>query len=124
MKFVFTICTGMLFTVAFAQQTEKKGSVFQHIGIQDATIDSSITPLKSDTGRVIIMESSKTRKSKNMEIPTRRDDISKGYTTPVRKLSGKGLAPMPGTDSLGKHDTIPHKVPRPKVIIRRTPQKK
>ncbi|PRD52091.1 hypothetical protein C5749_17505 [Sphingobacterium gobiense] len=110
--------------VASAQQTEKRGSIFLSDSTLFATIDTSINSLKSDTSQMMISENSKRRKSKSMEIPTHRDDITKGYTTPVRKMSGKGLAPMPGTDSLDNYDTIPDRTFPPKVIIRSTSEKK
>lgn len=124
MKFVFTICTGLLVTVASAQQTEKRERAFLSDSTQFAAIDTSINPLKSDTSQVMIIENSKQRKYNSIEIPTYRDDITKGYTTPVRKMSGKGLAPMPGTDSLDSANTIPDKIFPPKVIIRGAPEKK
>lgn len=107
MKLLLTIYCCMLYTTSFAQH-EETDKVKQHLILQADGQDS--IPHKN-------------KKDNSIDIPTIKSDSQIIQTTPIRRLSGKGLAPMPGTDSLEVHDTIPDKISPPKVLIRRAPEK-
>jgi hypothetical protein len=63
-----------------------------------------------------------TPKDENVSIPNALENkkIKVDYNMPIKKLSGKNLAPMPGTENLDKSENIKAK----DSLIRKIPYKK
>lgn len=125
MRLLLTICCCILYVASFGQRKEDDtvkpdiAAKGDSVGIRPAPLRDSIS---TDDQIVWLRTEDINNKDSAIRIPTLKPDSQAIYTTPVQKLTGKGIAPMPGTDSLDRQDTSNY-VYSPKIIIRTAPQK-
>ena|SRR5690606_1072115 len=113
MKLLLTIYCCLLCAVSFGQR-------------KDTNAVKQKSTSQMDTVKIHLIRNQdsiflKNKKDDSIDIPTVKPDSQIAHTTPIRKLSGKGLSPMPGTDSLDSQKSAFDSVYSPKIIIKTAP---